>query len=414
MNKSFIKGLVSALLVSFGIILYQNCSQTGFSGADSSGLGSLSNVDGGITSMDQQGNMQGQFTLPQCTSLTECPNDLDVEVYLTDNPSTPVVTTTTTNDGGAPVVYTFTVTVPSQHECAAIIVTVSNGENVIDVQIPLSGNVALWGGACGGSSPLVTIDNVIQEGPMINITGQCLSGNSVDASGAVAPGYDSGIMCTNGTYQFCGMLAGNGNSLEVLLKQILGSQTAQESEMFTLNVPGNIILDVISIVHVNGHARTTVQCLPGAMVEFNIYGSTDAKLQCGDTGELTHDVNLLNVNKRVLSIIQTTPFNVTKTVTIDVDATGVTPSCAIASTSNDNFCGDRSGMVSGSCEAGWPVYLKVDGVLQQVGICNTQGMFSFSKAILGDAAAGSMLSIEQINPLDTSKKCSDSRTLSGF
>lgn len=424
MNKSMSKIILFGIVMSFVTLGYQNCSDTQFSATQkASSLGA--GLAGQLGQMDSNGNISGELTLTDCPD-EGCPDSLDIDIEANDggNQSSVGQTTATiqnqNNDGGgnsAPATYTFTYVVPQSFHCQVVLAYTTNPNNGLRVLIPVGVNFNQWGGdaSCSGTAtPMVNLTDITQDGAYVSIVGQCTSGVNLSVSGNISNAFDDTISCENGAFQYCARFDQHGNGIGLSLGQSLNSQVAEDSEMFNVTVPGLIALEITNVVVSGNTATTTVKCMPGAKVTFNIYNSDQAKVDCGSSGEIVQNVTLLNVNTRILYVTQSTPFGITSTVQINVDSSNHTPSCSIASATGDNFCGARSGDLTGSCEPGWPVYVKVDGKVQNVVICSGQGNYTAERVILSDDAGGSSVMVEQFNPLNASKKCSATSNMSQF
>lgn len=411
MNNTIIKIVSIVFAVGAMTLGYQNCSKSGFASTETASSSRFGG-DGYLTGMDENGNLFGVITLNKCPD-SGCPESLEVTIdsendQLVGNTQAQV-STEGFDASDLPLTYEFTFQVPQDQKCKALSVYFTNPNTNLKSILSEGRAFVVWGGECGGGVPIAEIINITQDGPYITIHGQCTSGKDVAiANGPI--GFDGSIRCINGEFKYCARLDEVG-SISLLLQQILGGQTAEVTQNFTIHTPGMLIFEIQSVVVIGTIARTTVKCTIGGKVTFNIYNSDKAKLDC-TTGTIVYDVPLVaGLSNRVLYVTQTTPFAVSTTLQIDVDANNFVPECAINNIENDNFCDDKSVKLTGSCQAGWPVFVKVDGKLQDLILCSGQGQFEADRVILDDKLGGSSVSIEQINPVNTAKKCSDSKSL---
>lgn len=408
--------LFSFIAVAFSsLLIYQNCSQQGFSTV------AFTKASGTITGMDTDGVIEGQVVVPNCDNDTvQCPDQLPVEIETHDGGE--IGETTATNPDVNPqnpgsMTYTFTYDVPDSYMCQVIVVIVTMPDGA-KVQLQFNDRTPQWGGSssCGFNiTPLVTVDEVKQDGNIIYINGQCVSvPEGVDATGNIM-GVQNNIKCVGGNFRLCAILDQPTTNSNVDIQQTANGQTSTViSTPFSTQNPGMNIITVEQVIKHGLDVTVKGKCTPGSRLKFTIYGALQGEMTCPDGGEFTFPgVKLVNTTPRILFVEMQTPFGPPITIQVDVDQT-TAPNCSITTTVNNNFCVDSSGSITGQCQTGLPVLVYVDDTLQGVAYCKNES-FTLDNVVLNNNMGTTQSTVRIEQPCgNPTAVCKDEKSMSHF
>ncbi|MGE4130421.1 MAG: hypothetical protein AB7F86_02220, partial [Bdellovibrionales bacterium] len=256
---------------------------------------------------------------------------------------------------------------------------------------------------------------------LIEIGGQCAAdGQSVKVGGQVVG--HSERPCQGGACMLCTLLPSLGNNaIELTQLNAQGQQLHANFDVFEEHpVQSTIDLEITQIeVLSSTSGRIHIRCRPGSQVSATIYGVeqlTSEDRSCPTSGVHVFNVALVaglaGTGQRVVYVTQVSQAGVVSTVFADVDNVSAGHTCSITyGQANTDICITSAGTISGTCKAGSPVQVLVNGEVEHVVGCKENNTFTAHNVVLTKDGLNEV-SIAQKTPFSTT--CSAKKSISQF
>lgn len=267
--------------------------------------------------------------------------------------------------------------------------------NLVGLDVDGSGTPALTATSDGvtvsNDSSIVQIQGQCsQNGGVITVTQNALTSDSCGCDPIDPNVIPDNNTTTNGSFTICAIAPSFGlqNFTITQTNDIHQTSNIEVPIRITFPVVVNVVFEITSIVLVGTTgADFTINCVPGSIITADAYGAnmlSTPSIKCEIDGNMVVPVRALipaGSGNRVVTFNQTYAGRVTS-IREDVDDKSTTHTCSIdQGIANMDICVDSAGTVKGSCKAGEPVKIYVNGTFQQAADCST-GKFVANDVLL--------------------------------